>query len=401
MALVSVEKALEIILSHISPTNGEKVELSQGLGRILACDHYAKRTQPPFDSSAMDGYAIKFSDNDVGHCLNVIGQSAAGRGFAGSIEKGECVRIFTGAPVPEGADTILIQENVQKQENNTIIINEKASSKGIYIRPKGLDFKKDCFYLSKNTCLTPEKLSLLAAMNYYEIKVRRKPKVAILSLGDELKRPGEHLDQHQIIASNAYGLHSLLQKYGAEPIDLGIIADSLEATTSALQKAYDAKADIIITSGGASVGDHDYVKPSFDRLGVETYFWKIAMRPGKPLMFGKKGHSLFIGLPGNPVSSLVCSHIFLRPVLAKMLVNDDIIPQFTPAYLCGNLKKNDQREDYLRGIYHICNGEVYATPFEKQDSSMLSLAASANCFIHRPAHSNSALEGEKIKIIKL
>jgi len=401
MALLSVEKALEIILSHALPINGEKITLRQGLNRVLASDHKAKRTQPPFDSSAMDGYAIKFSDNKRGNCLKIIGQSAAGKGFEGTIHQGECVRIFTGAPVPKGGDTILIQENVQILENDTIIINEQASAKGAYIRPKGLDFEKDSFCLPRNTYLTPEKISLLAAMNYKEIEVRKKPKVAILSLGDELKQPGEPLDQYQIIASNAYGLHSFLQKYGADPIDLGIIPDSLEATTTALQKAYDLRADIIITSGGASVGDHDYVKPSFDQLGIETYFWKIAMRPGKPLMFGKKGKSLFIGLPGNPVSSLVCSHIFLRPVLAKMLANDAIKPEFTAAKLQRRIAANDQREEYMSGIYHLSDEGLSVTPFEKQDSSMLSSAASANCFIHRRAHSNAIPDGADVKIIKL
>ncbi|MEL6966663.1 MAG: molybdopterin molybdotransferase MoeA, partial [Pseudomonadota bacterium] len=285
--LLSVDDALEQILVDVQPLAAEPVALTHALGRVLAAPLAAKRTQPPFPASAMDGYAVRHADLFEGAALTCVGEAAAGHAFSGAINAGECVRIFTGAPVPSGADTILIQENARA--NGTKITVLEAAERGRYVRPAGLDFAEGDEGLKAGTVLSPADISLAAAMDHPRLPVRRKPRIAVISTGDELVEPGQERRDDQIVSSNNYGIQAMIEDFGGEPMDIGIVKDTL----SALENAFDAAADadIIITLGGASVGDHDLVHHALGQRGVPTAFWKLAMRPGKPMMFGTKRRS--------------------------------------------------------------------------------------------------------------
>ena len=318
MSLLPVEDALAAILEGTGPLGAETIAIGAAAGRVLAGDLAALRTQPPFAASAMDGYAVRHQDVEtVPADLKMIGTAGAGRPFAGRIEAGECTRIFTGAPVPDGADAIVIQENTQTSPGSEVITVLETAPKGKFIRKAGRDFTEGQVLLEAGKVLDPASLSLAAAMNHAEIPVVRKPKVAIVATGDELLPPGSETGPGQIIASNGYGVAALVEQAGGEALDLGIIADEEAAQAKAFKHATALGADILVTLGGASVGEHDLVQKVLLSIGAEIGFWRIAMRPGKPLMFGRLpgngNEPRFLGLPGNPVSSLVCSHIFLRP----------------------------------------------------------------------------------------
>ncbi|MGL4729331.1 MAG: molybdopterin molybdotransferase MoeA [Bosea sp. (in: a-proteobacteria)] len=403
MGLLSVEEAQSRLISAITqPVGVEAISLAAAHGRILAADLAALRTQPPFPASAMDGYAVRAVDLSPGARLLVIGASAAGHRFAGSVNAGEAVRIFTGAPVPDGADTILIQENAEGV-GSPIITALQAEPVGRFARPAGLDFREGEILLKAGQSLDAARLSLAASMGHAMLSVRRKPRIAILATGDELVEAGELRGPDQIISSNSHGLKALIVEAGGEAIDLGIAADNMDALDAAFERAGILKADAIVTLGGASVGDHDLVQHALARRGLALDFWKIAMRPGKPLMFGQMGAQLVIGLPGNPVSSLVCGIVFVQPMVRALAgASGSLLPATTLVRLGRDLPANDERAEYMRVTLSDEAGDLpIATPFAKQDSSMLSRLASADALLIRPRHTGPAKQGDMATAILL
>jgi molybdopterin molybdotransferase len=398
--LLPVDEALRRILASAQTVEAETVPLAAAGGRVLAADLYAKRQQPPFAASAMDGYAVKAADvASVPVTLKLIGQSAAGHAFSGVLNDGEAVRIFTGAPVPEGADSVVIQENTVPGDRQ-VEITETVTF-GRNIRKAGLDFDEGDLLLQTRRVLDPAALALAAAADHPTLEVFRLPRVAILATGDELVTPGESYRPDQIIASNSYGLAEIVRLAGGIPIDLGIAEDRLEALSDALDEAVAAKADILVTLGGASVGDHDLVQPALAAKGMELDFWKIALRPGKPLMFGRLQDMKILGLPGNPVSSLICAHIFLIPLIHAMLGLPHT-PDLRSAVLGTDMGTNDQRQDYVRArITKDGSGQLIATPFVMQDSSMLKFLADANGLIVREPHAPAIKTGSTCSVMML
>ena len=399
--LLPVADALKRIIASATSLETQTVALADTLGRTLAEDISAQRTQPPFPASAMDGYAVRAEDvARVPVTLKVIGTSAAGHGFAGRVNAGEAVRIFTGAPVPDGADTIIIQENTNQLDGAVEVL--QSEKLGTYVRPAGLDFKTGDVLLKKGTRLGPCELAIAAAMNHGTLPVVRRPRIAILATGDELVQPGQNPGPDQIVASNTFAVGAYARNAGAEIIDLGIAGDSFADIERSIRAARDAKADVLVTLGGASVGDHDLVQSALTREGMELGFWKIAMRPGKPLMHGQLGDMQILGLPGNPVSAIVCGVLFLVP-LVRALSGD---PQAgrdrsEAAVLGGDLKENDTREDYLRAEIKDGPGLPVATPFSRQDSSMLRVLAQSHCLVIRAPHAPAAKAGDACRIIRL
>src|ERR1700722_17792127 len=342
-----VADALAAVLAGTEPLPEEMDALDEAYHRVLARDVAALRTQPPQAMSAMDGYAVRSVDAaHIGARLKVIGEVAAGRPFETALGAGEAVRIFTGGVIPEGADAVVIQEDTVV-EGGSVTISE-AARPGRHIRPAGIDFSSGDVLLAKGIRLTDRDLSLAAGMNYPELAVRRRPKVALLATGDELVMPGSTPGPGQIVYSNGYALRAQARAEGAETIDLGIAADTVEATTEGIRRARDSGADVLITTGGASVGDHDLVKTSLEAVGVKMVFWRIAMRPGKPMMHGRLGGMRVIGLPGNPVSSYVCGFLFLVPLIRALSGRADVQHVRESALLGRDVGENDQREDYLR-----------------------------------------------------
>jgi molybdopterin molybdotransferase len=332
--------------------------------------------------------------------LKVIGEVAAGRPFEKRVGAGEAVRIFTGGVIPQGADAVIIQEDTVI-EGDGITITEAAIT-GRHIRPAGVDFHKGDVLLRGGTHLSDRDLSLAAGMNYPELAVRRRPKVAVLATGDELVMPGATPGPGQIVYSNGYALRALARAEGAETIDLGIAADTVEATTSGIRRARDAGADILITTGGASVGDHDLVKQSLEAEGVAMAFWRIAMRPGKPMMHGRLGAMRVIGLPGNPVSSYVCGYLFLVPLIRTLSGRTDIHHAHETALLGRDVAANDQREDYLRARLETrSDGALIATPVDHQDSSLLGNLAAARALVIRRPFASAAIAGSACDILRL
>jgi molybdopterin molybdotransferase len=361
-------------------------------GRVLATPQAARRTQPPFAASAMDGYAVNSAEIAAGAQFTVIGEAAAGHGFKGKVASGQAVRIFTGAPLPDGTDHVIIQENVTRA-GDRITLDDSANDTS-HVRPAGGDFKEGDL-LSAPRRLTPNDIALLAAMNIASVPVTRKPVVALIATGDELVQPGETPGPDQIIASNSYGLAALIEDLGAEARLLPIARDN----TASLKLAFDlAKgADLIVTIGGASVGDHDLVGAVAQGQGLARSFYKVAMRPGKPLMAGRLGDAAMVGLPGNPVSAMVCGHIFLVPMLRKMLGLGEAPAPRQTATLAHDIDTNGPREHYMRA--HIGAGGV--TIFPRQDSSLLSVLSGANCLAIRPPHDPARTKGETLEIITL
>jgi len=403
VSLIPVEDALARILDGVAVLESEMAPLAAALDRVAANDIPALRTQPPFDASAMDGYAVCSVDFPDGVGLPVrlklIGESAAGHPFSGSIKPGETARIFTGAIVPEGADAILIQENATA-DSATILANECVTA-GQFVRRRGLDFSEGDSLIAPGTRMRPRHLSLAAAMNHADINLVRKPRVGILATGDELVPPGSKLGPGQIISSNNIGIHGLVARLGGTPVDLGIAADTEASLAETLANAKASRLDILVTLGGASVGDHDLVLGALEREGMTLGFWRIAMRPGKPLMFGQLDAMRVFGLPGNPVSAMVCAEIFLRPLIHALLGLD---PNRAPhrAITDSALPENDRRQDYLRArITGAKDGLKTVTAFSRQDSSMLGNLARADCLILRPPFATAAQAGDQVGILLL
>ena len=401
MALMPVADALAAVLAGAEPLPEEMVTLDLAYHRVLARDVAALRTQPPQAMSAMDGYAVRSADAArVATRLRVIGEVAAGRPFDRTVGTGEAVRIFTGGVIPQGADAVIIQEDTVI-EGDGITITE-AARPGRHIRPAGIDFRQDDVLLTRGMRLADRDLSLAAGMNYPELPVRRRPKVAILATGDELVMPGSTPGPGQIVYSNGYALQALARAEGADTMDLGIAADTLQATTLGIRRASDVGADILITTGGASVGDHDLVKQSLEAEGVTMAFWRIAMRPGKPMMHGRLGAMRVIGLPGNPVSSYVCAWLFLVPLIRALSGRSDIRHASEQALLGRDVAANDEREDYLRARLEIgAEGGLIATPVTHQDSSLLGNLAAARALVIRPPFAPAAASGSACSILRL
>jgi molybdopterin molybdotransferase len=397
--MIPVAEARQRILGALEPVAAEWIGLENALGRSLAEDAVARRTQPPADLSAMDGYAVRAQDTSAGAgALRCIGESAAGRGFSGSIAAGETVRIFTGAPLPEGADAILIQEDAERDGDR--VTPREPVSRGTYVRPAGLDFSEGDTGVAAGSEVGARDVGLLAAMDVPWLRVRRRPRIALLSTGDELVRPGEPIGPDQIVSSNALSVAAIVRLAGGEPVDLGIAPDRPDALVEAAAGARGC--DMLVTLGGASVGDHDLVQGVLGNEGLDIDFWRIAMRPGKPLMFGRFGEVPLLGLPGNPVSALVCGVIFLRPAIRRLLGLEDTDPTVRRAVLGRDLKANDRREDYLRSRLTVsADGAWTVEPFERQDSSMLSVMSRANALAVRQPHAAAARAGDPIDVLPL
>jgi molybdopterin molybdotransferase len=398
--LLPVDEAIARIVAGVVPLQTETVALDDALGRTLAKPLAAKRTQPPFDASSMDGYAVRAADivKPPGN-LRVIGSVAAGANFAGKVGPGDAVRIFTGAPMPDGADAVLIQEDVEAIDAATIAA--KASVKtGSNVRPAGLDFREGAALLPAGTGLAMREIALAAAMGYGAVSVRRRPHVAIVSTGDELVSPGMSPAPNQIVAASAPGVAAYVRSRGAQPHDLGIIHDDKDAIGKAAERALALPADILVTLGGASVGDHDLVGAALRDKGMTLDFWRIAMRPGKPLMFGRIGPMRVLGLPGNPVSGLVCALLFLRPLIDATL-GRPARDLSEPAILAVAVPANDGRQDYVRATLVTGNDLPKVTPLPVQDSSMLSVLAAADCLLIRAPNAPAAKAGAPCRIIRL
>jgi molybdopterin molybdotransferase len=398
MSLLPVEEARARILKGVRPLPSEAVALEGALGRVTATPTTSARTQPPFDASAMDGYAVRAEDVTAAPSfLKVTGVSAAGHGFKRALNAGQAVRIFTGAPLPKGADAVVIQENAELQ--GSVVKINILPLRGQHIRKAGLDFAKGQRLIEAAKRLNPRDLGLAAAMNRAKICVRRKPLVAVLATGDELVRPGGKLHADQIVSSNASGLLAMACALGASTIDGGIVRDELKATERAIRKL--AGADILVTTGGASVGDHDFVQQALKNTGIRIDFWKIAMRPGKPFVYGRKGRQHALGLPGNPVSAFVCAELFLKPLIRVML---GLPPEDDPlmASLAVDLTANDSRQDFLRArLSRSPDGRTIATPFARQDSSMMRAFRDADCLIVRPPYAKPLAAGDDVPILLL
>jgi molybdopterin molybdotransferase len=398
---MSVEKALAQVLAVAEPLPVELAPLSDACGRVLASDLAALRMQPPADVSAMDGYAVRAADvSSAPARLKLVGEVAAGHPFDGEVGVGEAARIFTGGVVPPGADTIVIQENTTR-EGTTVIVNE-PSGKARHIRAAGLDFATGTALLAKGRRLSDRDLSLAAAMNHPAVPLYRRPKVAVLATGDELVMPGSTPGFGEIVYSNGFATMALARREGCEVIDLGIVPDRLAETAAAVRRARDSSADILVTSGGASVGDYDLVQKALAAEGLALSFWKVALRPGRPMMHGRLGPMHVLGLPGNPVSSYVCAVLFLVPLIRRLSGWGDLEPELEQALLGCDLPDNDERADYLRArLTPGSEGLPTATPFPVQDSSMLVPLAEANCLLIRAPHALAAKAGSRCTILKL
>ncbi|MBW6424771.1 molybdopterin molybdotransferase MoeA [Rhizobium sp. XQZ8] len=400
MSLVPVSEAKNRLLGKANPIEAiETIPLGDASGRVLAADLAARLTQPPFHASAMDGYALRASDApSIGAELTVIGSAAAGHAFDGVLGAGETVRIFTGAPLPEGADSILIQEDAEKLDGGRIRTKFEVT-KGRHVRPRGQDFAEGEVVVSAGTLLDFSHLTVAAAMNHPTVEVYRRPRVAILATGDELLTPGETTGPAQIIASNTFGVAALVRDNGGEVLDLGIVKDRPEDIAAAIDRARAEKADVLVTLGGASVGDHDLVQSTLKSAGMQLDFWRIAMRPGKPLMVGALGDMRVLGLPGNPVASLVTSMLFLEPLLRKLGHLPDRRREVQGITL-KTLAANDQRQDYLRStLTRDSDGNFVADSFQKQDSSMMKIFAHSDALIIRPPHAPELPAGSPCPIL--
>jgi len=395
--MISVEEAEARIVATLHPTNAETVSIADAAGRVLAADAIAKYDQPPAPVSSMDGYALRAADAaNVPLTLRVIGSSPAGHPFSGTVQTGEAVRIFTGGVVPDGADSIVIQENTELSGDSVTL--KSAAKPGQHIRKAGLDFAKGDILSPAGRKLTARDVSLLAAGDVVRVSVRRRPIIAFAATGDELSKPGEPRKQGGIVASSGYGLAAMIESWGGTARDLGIVPDTVVAVSKIADLARDA--DLIVTLGGASVGDHDLVQEALGPKGFALDFWKIAMRPGKPLIFGKLGGTPLLGLPGNPVSSLVCALLFVKPGIAAML-GTVAKTELLSAKLLRELPANDQRQDYLRARTEIRDGELYVEASRIQDSSMLGILAKSDALIVRAPHAPAAMAGDRVQILSL
>jgi len=401
VALLSVADALALVLADAAPLPAEPTALVDACGRVLAADLTALRTQPPADVSAMDGYAVRAADvATVPARLTVVGEVAAGRPFDREIGPGEAARIFTGGVMPRGADTVVIQE-VTSRDGDVVAI-KRLETKGHNVRPEGLDFKAGATLLAKGRRLTARDIALAGAMNHATVPVHRRPRMAVLATGDELVAPGTPPAPGEIVSSNGLTLMAIGNREGADTLDLGVAPDRLDATIAAVRRARAAGVDVLVTTGGASVGDYDFVQRAFASEGVALSFWKVALRPGRPLMHGRLGDMQVLGLPGNPVSSFVGAALFLVPLLRRLAGRADLSLAVERATLGCALPANDERADYMRAMLATGpDGAVVATPFAKQDSSMLAPLARADCLVIREPFAPAAEPGSPCIILNL
>ena len=395
--MISVDEAVARVVSAFAPVESETVAIGKAHRRVLSEDARARMTQPPAPVSSMDGYAVRATDVATAPVtLRIVGSSPAGDPYGKAMCAGETVRIFTGGVVPDGADSIVIQEDAVA--NGDCVTLNAAAKPGKHIRIAGLDFKSDDVLARAGRRLTARDVSLLAAGDLPEVKVRRRPRIALAATGDELSRPGEQRAPGGIVASSGYALSALIENWGGETLDLGILPDTMEAIGAIAERA--AGADLIVTMGGASVGDHDLIQKALGPKGFALDFWKIAMRPGKPLIFGRLGATPLLGLPGNPVSTLVCAILFLRPAIAAMLGADTSTPLLS-ARLSRPLPANDTRQDYIRAKLEVRDGEYWTEAFPVQDSSMLSTVAEAGALIVRAPNAPALDAGARVNVFPL
>jgi molybdopterin molybdotransferase len=400
MALMPVKDALAAVLKTALLMPSETIAIDNAFGRTLAEPLKAIRSQPPTDVSAMDGYAVRAADLAVGAMLTVTGESAAGHPFKGVVGLKEAVRIFTGAAVPYGADTIVIQENAER--SGRVITVSQPEAIGRHIRRRGLDFNLGDACLEAGQLLHARAIALVAALGHGKIAVRRKPRIGILATGDELVLPGAAFTDDDIIASNHLTTAAIIENAGGEAIQLGIAKDSLRSLNAAIAQARSMQLDALVTLGGASVGDHDLVSPALRQQGLSLTFWKIAMRPGKPMMFGTLDAMTILGLPGNPVSSFVCAKLFLAPMIRAMLGDPSAAEDQTwPGALGTDLPENDHRMDFLRATIDHRSDRTVVLPLTKQDSSMISTMTKAQSLLIREPHAPPAREGDACRYLLL
>ena len=396
--MISVEDALERMVRTFRPLTEEWVHLGAAAGRVLVRDLVADRSQPPHDVSAMDGYAVRATDlTSTGARLRLIGAAPAGSSFSGKVGPGETVRIFTGGILPEGADAVALQENARPEGADVEI--KGTTEPGAYVRPAGLDFRRGETVLAQGRRLSARDLGLVAALNRAWLPVRRRPRIALLASGDELVMPGEPLGPDQIVSSNTVTLAAMVQAWGGEATDLGIVRDEPEAIARVAAEL--AGVDLVVTLGGASVGERDLIRGVLGDHGLQLDFWKIAMRPGKPLLFGAIRGTPLLGLPGNPVSAGVCAVLFVRAVISRLLGLDPTPPE-VPAVLGRALGPNDQRQEYLRSSASWReDGRLEVLPAQRQDSSMLAVFARSDCLVKRAPFAPAMEIGTPVKVVPL
>jgi molybdopterin molybdotransferase len=400
MALMAVAEALQRVLTDARSLPAETVPLSDALGRVLTEDVIALRTQPPAAVSAMDGYAMRAADAAAAPVvLKVIGEVPAGHPFDGQIGSGQAARIFTGGVLPTGSDTVVIQEHTTRAGDSVTI--EKPTPKNRNVRPQGIDFASKQILLRKGRRLTARDLMLAAAMNHSRLNVHRQPKVAVLGTGDELVPPGSNPGPGEIVYSNGFALSALARSEGADVHDLGIARDRIEEIVAAVRRARELRADILVTSGGASVGEHDLVQRALTAEGLDLSFWRVALRPGRPMMHGRLADIQVLGVPGNPVSSFVCAFLFLVPLIRRLAGRADIEPDREAARLGCDMPANDERQDYLRATLAADADGLIATPLPNQDSSLMSPLAKADCLLIRAPYAPPAAAGSECVILKL
>ncbi len=396
--MLSVDEARDRILAGLAPLPGETVGLASAWGRVLAAPVLARVTQPPHDVSAMDGYAVRAADASAGARLRVVGTSPAGHPWDGMLTAGEAVRLFTGSVLPQGADTVVLQEATSAADGWVTLTEAAVPSR--HIRRAGQDFPHGGVLLPAGRRLTARDIGLAASGNHPWLTVHRRPRVAILATGDEIALPGEPIPAGGIVSSNAHALAAFVLALGGEPLVLPVARDDINAIAAGADAARGA--DLLVTTGGASVGDHDLVQAGLGQRGMALDFWKIAMRPGKPLMHGRIGDLPVLGLPGNPVSALVCSVLFLHPALARLSGLPAAPPPSVLAKLGGPLHANDHRADHLRAsLAEAADGSLIATAYERQDSAMLRLMAQAGGLILREPNAPAAGAGAAVRVIRL
>jgi molybdopterin molybdotransferase len=396
--MISVTEARTRILEELAATPAEIIPLMEGAGRVSAAPVVARLSHPPADVSAMDGYAVRSEDAAPGARLTLIGAAPAGHPFAGKVGTGEAVRLFTGSVVPEGADSILIQENA-KLSDGLVMVNEPTAP-GRHIRPLGQDFRAGETLIPVGQRLNPRSIGLAAAGGHAWLTVHRRPRIVILSTGDEIVLPGEPVPPGGVVSSNGPALAALVRVAGGEPVLLPTAADDIAAIAAAADAARGA--EMLLTTGGASVGDHDLVQAALAGRGMVLDFWRIAMRPGKPLMHGRLGDVPMLGLPGNPVSAIVCAILFLLPAIAKLSGLPGDPPVAETVRLGAKLPANDIREDYIRAsLLTQVDGLWVAEPYAKQDSGMISRLAAADALIIRPPFAPACAVGETVLAIRL
>ena len=396
--MISVEEARARVIGQLRALPVETVSLAQGWGRVLASPVTARVTHPPANMSAMDGYALRAIDGRPGTTLKVVGASPAGRPWVGQVGSGEAVRLFTGSVLPDGADTVVLQEDVVRT-GDTVGIAEQASI-GRHIRLAGQDFNAGDILLHPGRRLGARDIGLAAAANYPWLNVHRRPRIAILATGDEIAMPGEPIVAGAIVSSNTHALAALVRAGGGEPLLIPVVPDDEEAIGAVVSGL--GGVDLLVTTGGASVGDHDLVLAALRKQGLVLDFWKVAMRPGKPVMAGRVADTPMIGLPGNPVSALICAILFLLPSIAVLSGLSEAVSKTERALAGADLPQNDLRTDYLRAtLATTSDGVTTATPFPRQDSGMLSTLSLADALLLRPPHALAAPRGSVVDVIRL